>query len=535
MVPNLQVEGAASASDAQRVANQLRRLIGGMATHTSVDPKVIESAQKQYGVAQLDTIMARQLAQQIGAQNVLYGILGQGGAGLTADVQFIDVASGDVIRVDDVSAPDANQLAQAIFTQVEQKIEGIRQASFCNDYLSSSQFDRALETCNAALAVVPTSSAALYGKATALLSLERHQEALDVYEDLLEIDDTNQDGLLGAGLAASHLNQSAEALAFYNRYLELNPGNVQVRMTVASRIAEAGDYVSAFKVLEPAITAEENRNNPEFQRYLFSLATAAGQAASTAARAEGGSDAAATAAGRPYFETALRAFEQAFASDSVKPDVGQLRQAIAVHTELGNTTEALRIAEQATVQHDTVAAVWSQYASALDAADRPAEVARALTRVIELDADFENAYIRRGMAYLEAGQRQQGLADLQQAAQRGNQEQVALVLFKQGTDALNAQRFAEAEGLLETAARYAAADVRSQIVFFQGLALYRQGETVAKANGQGAVAPARRALEFFQRAQPLVQAGSNPQKAAVLSAIEQYVANQEAIIRAGSR
>ena len=36
--------------------------------------------------------------------------------------------------------------------------------------------------------------------------------------------------------------------------------------------------------------------------------------------------------------------EQAFASDTVKPDVGQIRQAIAVHTELGNTAEALRIA-----------------------------------------------------------------------------------------------------------------------------------------------------------------------------------------------
>jgi hypothetical protein len=93
MVPNLQVQGGASEGDGQRVANQLRRLIGGMATHTSVDPKVIEGAQKQYGVAQLDTVTARQLAQQIGAQNVLYGILGQGGAGLTADVQFIDVAS----------------------------------------------------------------------------------------------------------------------------------------------------------------------------------------------------------------------------------------------------------------------------------------------------------------------------------------------------------------------------------------------------------------------------------------------------------
>src|SRR5690606_699044 len=131
--------------------------------------------------------------------------------------------------------------------------------------------------CESALEVVPNSTAALYGKATALLRLERPEEALTTYEQLLAVDANHQDALLGAGLAASQLEQSDEAFGFYSRYLELNPGNVAVRMTVASRIANTGDVVSAYRVLEPAIDAEENRNNPEFQRYLFSLATAAGQ------------------------------------------------------------------------------------------------------------------------------------------------------------------------------------------------------------------------------------------------------------------
>src|SRR5690606_9233704 len=104
---------------------------------------------------------------------------------------------------------------------------------FCNDYLSSSQYDRALTTCESALEVVPNSTAALYGKATALLNLERPEEALETYERLLELDNTHQDALLGAGLAASQLERTDDALEFYNRYLELNPGNVQVRQVVA--------------------------------------------------------------------------------------------------------------------------------------------------------------------------------------------------------------------------------------------------------------------------------------------------------------
>jgi tetratricopeptide (TPR) repeat protein len=526
MVPAPEIQGGVAERDAERVANQLRNLVRDMERHTSVDPGVVNNAMRQFGVEQLTPITARQLAQQIGAQNVLYLQLSPGGAGLSADVQIMDVPSNDVIELEDVTAANANELAAAIFAGVQQTFQGISQASFCNDYLSSSQYDRALTNCEEALAVVPTSTTALYGKATALLYLERHEEALEAYNELLERDDTHQEALLGAGLAASTLSQTDEALDYYNRYLQLNPGNVQVRMTVASRIANTGDYVSAFRVLEPAIEAEEYRDDPVFQRFLFGLATAAGQRIDT----EQGENEA-----RPFFETALRAYELAFASDSLTPDVAQIRQAIAVNVGLGNMEEALTMAREATVQYDTVSSIWSQYASALVEAERHAEAAQAFTRVIELDPNAENAHLRRGMAYLAAGQRQQGLADLQQAADRGNASQVAVVMFQEAGRALQNERWSEAETLLATATRHAAADVRPQVVFFHGVSLYRQGETIAKANTQGDVGRARQALEYFRRALPLIQQGSNAQKAQMIDVIQQYIANHEAIIQAGSR
>src|SRR5690606_15833181 len=475
MIPDPTPQGGVSERDAQRVAALLRRQVSGMPTHVALDVERIRAAMQQYGVAALDSTTSRQLAQQLGAQNVLYLVLGQGGSGLSADAQFIDVASGDVIRLDDVSGANANELADSIFSALESSIEGLRQAAACNDQLASQQYERALTLCDSALAVVPTSTSALYGKATALLQLERYEEALAAYDDLLQRENTHQDALLGAGLAASNLGRTEDAREYYNRYLELNPGNAQVRMRAATEIAGAGDYVSAYEVLQPV--ADQFQTDLEFQRFLFSLATAAGQQASN----DGGEDAA-----RPYFEAALQAYERAFSSDSVKPDISQIRQAIAVNMGLGRTDQALEMARQATVQYDTVASIWNQYATALADAGRHQEAIPAFTRVIELDPDYEDVYIRRAMAYLETGQQQEALADLQQAAQRDNTDNVARVLFAEGNEAMQATRYEDAEQLLEMAAQYATGELRAQILFFQGYAIFQQGNQIARANGTGA-------------------------------------------------
>lgn len=504
-----------------RVADQLRGLISNMATHTSVGERDMRRAMGQYDLEQLDEITARQLAQQISAENVLVGTVQQGGAGLEADLKFIDVRSGDEIAIDDISAAGPNELAQAIFASVEGRVQGIRQAAFCNDYLSSQQFERALETCESALAVVPRSSSALYGKATALLNLEREQEALDTYRTLLEIDPAHQDALLGAGLAASRLAQSSEAQDFYRRYMEVNPGNVQVRMTVANDIAKTGDYVSAFRMLEPVIA--ENREDADFMKYLFSIATAAGQKVQEAE----GVDAA-----RPYYNVAMEAYTATFGQGGAELDASTLRQAIAVNNALGNRDQALQLARQATERFDTVASIWSQYASVLTDAGQHAEAARALSRVAELNPEYENVYIRRALAYKETGNRQGMLADLERAADRGNRENVAKVLFSMGGDALKANRFNEASDVLEMAARYASGSMTSDISFFRGYALYKQAEAIAKANTQGSAAEARRALPMFQRALELVRSSSHASAAQVAQAAQQYIENQEAIIKA---
>jgi tetratricopeptide (TPR) repeat protein len=507
-----------------RVADRLRDLISELPTHTAVPERDLKRAMGQYKLESLDEITSRQLAQQISAENVLWGEISQGGAGLEADIKFVDVRSGDEILIEDVSGADAGALAQAVYASLQQKIEGIRKAAFCNDYLSSQQFERALENCEEALAVVPTSGSALYGKATALLNLERYPESLEVYEQLLAIDPAHQDGLLGAGLAASRLEQSDRAMGYYTRYMEVNPGNVQVRMTVANDIAKTGDFVSAFHLLEPVVA--ENADNVDFQKYFFSVATAAGQRVEE----QQGDEAA-----RPFYLAAQNAYNVAFAAGDQELDVGTLRAVIAVNNALGEQAEALRLAQEATQAHDTVASLWSLYASVLSDAGQHGEEARALSRVAELDPDYENVYIRRGYALLRAGQRQQALQDLERAANRGNREDVAKVLYSSGAQAYQANRYGEAIDALSLANQYAAGDVKSKAQFLLGVSYYRQAEAIAKANTQGRAGEAQKALDLFQKALPFLQATGEPQAAQVRTAAQQYIENQQAIIKASSR
>jgi tetratricopeptide (TPR) repeat protein len=507
-----------------RVADRLRSLLADLPTHTSVDKGLLNRAMSAYEIEQLDKITARQLAQQINAENVLWGDITQGGAGLEANVVFIDVGSGDEILIDGITGADGNALAQAVATEVEQAIEGVRQAAFCNDYLSSQQFDRALENCNQALAIVPTSTYALYGKATALLNLERYEESLAAYEELLDLAPTHTDALLGAGLAASQLGLTAEAIAFYDRHLQVDPENVQVRMTVANAAAQAGDVVSAYQVLEPAISA--NSDNTDFQKYLFSIATAAGQ------RVQEEQD---DAAARVYFQAAADAYVASYGTGTAELDANTIRQAIAVNNALGDTDAALSLARDATQRFDTVAAIWSQYASVLTDMEDHAGAIEALNRVAQLDPEYSDVYIRRAIAYMETGQQQRALADLERAAQRGDRERVAQVILSMASPHVQANRFGQAIDLLQLAQNYATGNIRSQVNFFLGYSYYKQAEAIARANTQGAAGNARRALALFQQAIPLLQATSEAQAPQVLQAARQYIENQQAIIAASGR
>lgn len=554
LIPSLQATGGADARAGDQVAGELRNLIARMETHTAVPERELRGAMRQNNITELDHATARQLAARINAEGVLAGTIHPGGEGLQAEMRYVDVPSGEEIALEATGA-NPRALAQAAFASFQQSIQGIRMAAFCNDYLASQQFDRALENCEQALQIVPQSTLALYGKATALYNLAlangaaapapgeegleavidtvagaaaapamdpaaaaRMQEALQTYQQVLEIDPNHQDALLGAGVAASRLGQ--DAMAYFNRYLELNPGDIHVRMRVAGESATAGDFATAFGILQPA--AAENVENIEFQQYYAQVATAAGQRANERD----------PAAARPFFEAALGSYERVIAERPDSVDASMMMQIMAVYQSLDRTADAIRIGEQATQQFPDDVQLWARYGDILRQSDRHADAVRAYTQVINADPSYEGIFIRRALSQTAAGNRQAALADLERAAQGGDRQQVAQAIFAMASGPLRANNYTEAANLLSMAHQYASGAMRNQISFFWGFSLYRQAEAIARANTQGNVAQARRAIELFQRSIPLVQGSGHEQAAQVVGAARQYIENQEAIIRA---
>jgi tetratricopeptide (TPR) repeat protein len=500
----------------ETVANELRGLVTGMATHVALSNGDVRTQMREYELTELNEVSARQLASIINVPLVAWGEVRESGAGLEADVKFVDSRSGDEINIQGVSGATPVDLSAAIFASFERSVEGMRQAVFCNDYLSSNQYEQALQNCESALAIAVTGSA-LYGKATALLNLDRNQEALAAYDDLLDLDPSHQDALLGAGLAASRLSQSEQAMGYYRRYLEINPGSAQVRMTVANDIAQTGDYVSAFRVLE--LGADDAADNEAFQGYLFQMGAAAGRAL----REQGDS-----AQARDVLTAAYQAYERGY-GNAEEIDVAVTQRVIEVLASLGRSSDAIAIGEQALAGNPRDPQILSVYATALREAGRDQDEIDALTRLIEAQPDHETALIRRAQAHNRVGSRQAAIADLERYAQRDAQT-AAQVLYNMGATEAQAQRWEQAASILEIAYRHATGSLRSDVSYLWGASVLQQALNVARANTTGNAQQFQQTIALLERSLQLLQGSQNPQAAQYIAPAQELLANQQGLL-----
>jgi tetratricopeptide (TPR) repeat protein len=524
LVPALEVQGA-NARTGEAVSRDIRSMIDRMDTHSAVPAREMQQAVRRYRVSELTEITARQLAQQIDAQLVMWGTVSPGAQGLLANVTFTDTGTGDQLVLESVEGANPRALAQALFAGFQQQIEGLRMGVFCNDYLASSQYDRALELCDRALEVVPNSTSALFGRAAALMQLERDEEALEAFQRVLRIDPLYENALMGLGFVAGRMGQNDVALDAYTRYLELNPGDPAVRMRVAGESARAGDVVTAFRILEPGIS--ENLADEDFQKYLLQVAAGAGQ------RAREDNN---TAAMQEYFGAAIAAYNRLVTIPEAEIDEGVLRSVIAAHTVLGNHDEAQRVTQEAVARFPESAAMHAMAAQTYTEAGRHAEAVRSWTRVIEIEPAYESAHLRRALAHMAAGNRQAAEQDLRAAATNGDRENVGRVLAGMASEAAQRQsNFTEAERLATLALNYVGGGLRSDVVFIQGFSVFKQAETIARANSQGACAPAQRALPLFQRSISILQGNQHASTPQVRAAAQQYIENQQAIIQSACR
>ena len=499
MVPDL--EGPQGA----RVANELRRLITETTTHAAMNAAAIESGMARYQLTRdmFDEVRARQLAPLIQARLVSWGTTTQEDGVLQADVKFIDPTTGDEIEAD-ASGVTYVELAAAIFSNFEQATTALTQVGACSDQVAQSEWEQAVEACGAVLAVVPNNTSALLGSGRALAELERDDEAFAAYSRVLEGDATNQDALLGAAKAAGAAGRTQEAVALYNRYIDINASTVENRLAVANTAAQDGDVLSAFELLLPEAAA--NRDNTQYQQFLFAIAAASGAQDSTQANR--------------YYSAALEAYAAGFPAGS-EVNVSQLRNAVAVAVAMGNPDEGIRIANSAAQSNPNDAEVNTVYANALRAAGRHQDAVDALNRVIAASPNAAGAHIARGQSFLELGQTEEALADFASAAQAGEGAQVAQLLFNIANTAYSAQDFARAATFGEPAHTYATGPLKQNAATIMVYSLYQQANAIQETNQTARqTGPAREIVGLLERALPVAQTLPAEQSAAVLQGIE---------------
>lgn len=541
LVPMLERKGTAPANFGKKVAENIAKSIERLPTHQPVEAKEVKESLRKFKLKEqeLDCIKNRQLAVQMNAELVMcgqYEAAATGGFQVAA--QFISAKTGETFEIAPFAATDPAQAAQQIYSSFENYVKQISLAAFCADYLASQQWPNALENCNQALAINPNSQVALMGKAMALYRLgmaadqsavtdsARLLESMAIYSQVLQLNPVHQDALRQSGIIAARLGQAEASRNYFRQYMELNPGDVGVRLAIASEAQKNGDPEGALRIVEEGLVADSA--SVDLNTYAGHFAIAA------AGKAEGDK-------AQPFFEQAAKYYGRVYAAKAAETDPVILQNYILALLQLpGRAGEAMQIGQSAVSAKPNEAGVWLAYATALQASNRLGDALAALDTALAKDPKAQRVALRRAQWLLEANRLSDAIPAWRQAIERGDvsAETAAGLVFRQGFESYRGNNF---DAALEYFA--AARDInpdnkaRGQANFWSGMVFYQRGIAVAKPQ---TVKSARAALPLFQRALELLQGTGVSEYAAetrgvnlsqTISAVRQYIDIQNQIIK----
>lgn len=540
LVPTLEHKGTVRPDFGKKVADLIAKSITTLPTHTPVSAAEMKDALKRYKLneAELDCIKNRQLAVQMNAELVMCGQYEASGAAFKIAAQFISAKNGETFEVAPFESSDPAQAAQHIYGAFESYVKQISLAAFCSDYLASQQYPNALENCNQALAINPNSQIALTGKGMALYRMgmtadqsaiadsTRLQAAADVYKKVIELNPVNQDALRQAGVIAARLGQAELSRQYFKQYMELNPGDVGVRLAIASEAAKIGDPEGAMRIIEQGLQADSTSADLNAYAGHFAIA-AAGKAADKEHAA-------------PFFTLAAKYYGRAYNTKRAETDPIVLQNYVLALKELGRTPEAIDIGRKAVAAKPAEAGVWMAYANALQASGNLNEALAALDTAVARDPKTPRIALRRAQWLLDAKRLSDATAAFKTAVEKGDLDAdlAANLVFRQGFEQYRANNYDTALDYF-AAARDLANDAKGRGIanFWSGMVFYQRGIAVAKPQTAKA---ARSALPLFQRARDLLQSNGVDDYAAstkgvnlgqTLSAVKQYIDIQNQIIK----
>jgi tetratricopeptide (TPR) repeat protein len=532
LVVPLQTEGLNSRFGEQ-IADLVIDGLREFPTHTAIPRSELKKACRAYGVKceELNAITSRQLAAQLKAQMVMFGTVQPADRGFHAGAAFTNVRTGEEIEVPPIpiaGKDDAKKVAQAIVSKFEEAVNFERAKTFCQQYVGSNQPQNALENCDKALAINPRSPVALYHKGAAFRQLAETEPAqADVYYDsaiayytkVLEVQPGHKDALQSLAWVHSKKGDAQTAFRLYRDFLELDPRNATVRLAVSHDLAQNDLLNQAIQVLNEGIALDSTKL--DLWQYKGDLAL---RLAQDSAR---------------YADTAIAAYQRVYTARGAEADTSLVTNLLASYAKAGRLEEALAFGQRALETHSGSASLWSQYALALSNAKNHAEAARAMTKTIEIDPEYANAYARRGLYHYYAGNEAAAHQDFRQAIAKGQltADQLASNLFAEGYQAFTKQRDLERATRLYRAALEYCKDARrcSETHFFWGYALYLTGTELDQREDLRSI---RRALELFEEAKPHIEKGTaaRPQEAKkILEDLDVFIFREQQRIRQAQR
>jgi tetratricopeptide (TPR) repeat protein len=525
-----------------QVARELRSQIESLRTHQTVSDRDLRDALRRYQLNERelhDCIRARQLAMQLDWGLVVCGEYENvGGGDVSVTASFVAAQSGVSMDVPPftISERDPRGAAQQILQTFDEWQNQLRQTVFCQEYMESEQWEQAITACERALAINPNSRDAQYFLAYIHYQTGEHEASLQQLDQVLEADPIHQDALKLAGIVATQMGNRERARTYFDRYMELNPGDVGVRLQIATDIANAGDPEGALRFAQLGLEVEPDNLN--LLTYIGHFATnAAVQAEAQVARSNGAVDPTQITA---LYQTAAEAYERVFDEQGDETDAQILERLVVAQFKLGQMDEAIALGRRATETMPDNPAIWEAYSRALEEAGRVQEALAAIDRTQSLGRTSPALTQRTALLQLRQGNANAAMAALRAAVNRGEVQasDAFRILFRHVHERFRAGQINEAYRVLEQAGPLATAENdRLARNFWMGYFIFEQGK---QAHEPQTAESARRAKPIFERALELFQAARGYERIeqsanvpAFIENVRRFIEIQDALIRRG--
>ena len=451
MVTNLVPRDGANDDFGKDLAKALRDHINDLATHQAVEEKEVRDAAKKYDLDmdELDCVRSLQMSGQLGASIVFCGEYTENRQARTftlTGVQFAHSSSAP-LQIPDKTWPkdDYRIAAQEIGAMFGQFIERLRRSVFCVDYYNTSEWASAEENCRIVLAEAPDDHQSRLVLAQVYRQTERLDEAYAEVLKVIELDPLNEGALQLAGWLATKLGMKEEGRAHNAAYLELNPGNANIRMTIAYEIAQAGDPEGAMLLMEEGLAIEPDNTDLLLQHASFAIASGQGlKVANQPLSAEAG----------VFYQKGSESYRRAYGVLGAEMSSDHLTQMIAALNDLNLLDRAVELAEQVLETHGEEAGLWYLKGSILNKLDRVDEALLALDEAEARNPNYPNLKATQVQWLLAADREDEALPAALEAVEKGEQpaDVIANLFFaKAASGGLTPRNYKYAIRLIEMA------------------------------------------------------------------------------------